>query len=192
MCDSCGIGQRPPLFWRAYLWPSKEAIRLVWWGGRAVENRHWCSPFSAWLRLLGEEFWLMEWTLVKLAWLTWEHDLVSSLRSQPSLMGRFGPTSIQRVDIRIPNYGRWVQYKRKKYQIEPTFVEGAGFVAYMLILKWDWRLCLYGIHDDLYKPPTSVEIMLYLIYVITFIFSTTYWKEEVKTKPSVITVNRYM
>lgn len=63
--------------------------------------------------------------------------------------------------------------KEKKNQIESIFVERAGFVAYMLTLKWDWRLCLYGIHDDLYKPPTSVEIMFYLIYVIIFIFSTT-------------------
>ena len=52
-------------------------------------------------------------------------------------------------------------------------MEGAGFVAYMLTLKWDWRLCLYGIHDDVHNPPTSVEIMFHLIYVIIFIFSTT-------------------
>ena len=43
--------------------------------------------------------------------------------------------------------------------MESTFVEGADFVAYMSILKWDWKSCLHGIHEDLYKPPTSVKII---------------------------------
>jgi len=51
-----------------------------------------------------------------------------------------------------------------------TFTKGLG-------------ICLCGIRDNLYKSPTTIEIMFYLVYVvIETTFSTTYRKEEVNVK----------
>lgn len=45
------------------------------------------------------------------------------------------------------------------------------------------EICLDGIRDNLYKSPTSIELVFYLVYVvIETTFSTTYRKEEVNVK----------
>ena len=46
-------------------------------------------------------------------------------------------------------------------------------------------------HDDLYEPPTSIEMIFYLVYGIESIFiCTTYQNEEVNLKSCVTTVIR--
>lgn len=53
-------------------------------------------------------------------------------------------------------------------------------------------VCLYGIHDDLYIPPTSTERIFYLVSDIEFILYKTLKKVEEKRKSYVTIVIIYM
>ena len=54
------------------------------------------------------------------------------------------------------------------------------------------RVFLYEIHEDLYKPPTSIEIIFHLDYNMQLIFSKSYQKEEVIIKSYATLVIRYV
>ena len=49
-------------------------------------------------------------------------------------------------------------------------------------------MCLYGIPEILYKPPTRFEVIFDLVYDVEFILNIPYYSKEVEMKSYMITV----